>query len=69
MPADPPASPEDARMITFVAIAPDGTSERLSFETEAEAQAAADSHRKAGHSISWRVWAVTLGRWVSIPED
>jgi hypothetical protein len=56
-------------MITFVAIAPNGTSERLSFESEAEAQAAADSHRKAGHSISWRVWAESLGRWVSIPED
>jgi hypothetical protein len=69
MPADPPARPEDARMITFVAIAPDGTSERLSFETEAEAQAAAEDYRKAGHSISWRVWAESLGRWVSIPED
>jgi hypothetical protein len=69
MPADPPAALENARMITFIAIAPDGSSERLSFATEAEAQAAAEDYRNAGHSISWRAWAETLGRWVSIPED
>jgi hypothetical protein len=69
MPADPPAAPESAHMITFVAIAPDGSSERLSFESEAEAQAAAEDYRRTGHSISWRAWAESLGRWVSIPED
>ena len=68
MPSDQPGTPEDARMITFVAIAPDGTSERLRFATQAEADAA-DTYRAAGHSIYWRAWAESLGRWVSIPED
>jgi hypothetical protein len=61
-------SPEDRRMTIFHAIAPDGTCERLKFETKAEADAAADQHRKAGHSIYWIVWAKSLQRWVSIPE-
>ena len=69
MPSDQPATPEHARMITFVAIAPDGTCERLRFETQAEADAAADQRREAGHSIYWIVWAESLQRWVSIPED
>ena len=56
-------------MIAFDAIAPDGTRERLRFETQAEADAAADQHREAGHSIYWIVWAESLQRWVSIPED
>jgi hypothetical protein len=56
-------------MITFDAIAPDGTRERLRFETQAEADAAADRHREASHSISWIVWAESLQRWVTIPED
>ena len=56
-------------MTIFHAIAPDGTCERLRFETQAEADAAADQHREAGHSIYWIVWAESLQRWVSIPED
>ena len=68
MPSEP-AGPEDSRIIIFDAIAPDGTRERLRFETDAEAQAAADQRREAGHSIYWRAWAESLQRWVSIPED
>jgi hypothetical protein len=56
-------------MIIFHAIAADGTCERLRFETEAEADAAADQRREAGHSIYWIVWAESLQRWVSIPEE
>ena len=56
-------------MITLDAIASDGTRERLRFETQAEADAAADQHREAGHSLYWIVWAESLQRWVSIPED
>jgi hypothetical protein len=63
------ASREDRRMTIFHAIAPDGTCERLRFETQAEADAAADPRREAGHSIYWMVWAESLQRWVSIPED
>jgi hypothetical protein len=62
------ASPEDRHMI-FDAIAADGTRERLRFETQAEADAAADQRREAGHSIYWIVWAETLQRFVSIPEE
>ncbi len=69
MPSDPPAGPEDARMITFIAIAPDGQAQRLDFATEAEAQEAADQYRRTGHSISWRAWSETIQRLVSIPED
>ena len=69
MPSDQPVSPEDARMITFIAIVPDGTAERLEFATEAAAQQAADRYRRTGHSISWRAWSETLQRLVSIPED
>ncbi len=69
MPSDQPAGPKDARMITFIAIAPDGKAERLDFATEVEAQEAADQHRRAGHSISWRAWSETLRCRVSIPED
>jgi hypothetical protein len=64
-----PTSPEDRRIIIFDAIAPDGSRERLRFETQAEADAAADRHREAGHSITWIVWAESLQRWVTIPED
>ena len=56
-------------MITFDAIAPDGTRERLRFETQAEADAAADQYREAGHSITWIVWADSLQRFVTVPED
>jgi hypothetical protein len=63
------ASPEDSRMTILHAIAPDGTCERLRFETQAEADAAADQHREAGHSLYWIVWADSLQRWVSIPEN
>jgi len=63
------ASPEERRMITFDAIAPDGTRERLQFETQAEADIAADQRREAGHCIYWIVWAETLQRFVSIPEE
>ena len=63
------ASPEDRRMITFDAIAPDGSRERLRFETRAEADVAADRYREAGHSLYWIAWADSLQAWVSIPED
>jgi hypothetical protein len=56
-------------MITFDAIAPDGTRERLRFETQTEANATADRRREAGHSIYWIAWAESLQRLVSIPED
>jgi hypothetical protein len=56
-------------MTIFHAIAPDGTCERLRFETEAAADAAADQRREAGHSLYWIVWAESLQGWVSIPED
>jgi hypothetical protein len=69
MPSNRTTGPEQHRMITFDAIAPDGPCERLKFETKAEADAAADQHREAGHSIYWIVWAESLQRWVSIPED
>jgi hypothetical protein len=63
MPSNPTTSQEQRRMITFDAIAPDGTRERLRFETPAEADAA------AGHSLYWIDWSESLQRWVSIPED
>jgi hypothetical protein len=34
MPSNPTPSPEQRRMVTFDAIAPDGTRERLRFETQ-----------------------------------
>jgi hypothetical protein len=40
------AEREDRRMVTFDAIAPDGTRERLRFETQAEADAAAANSAK-----------------------
>jgi hypothetical protein len=52
-------------MITLYAIAPGGTRERFRFETQAEADAAADQHREAGHSLYWIVWAESLQRWVT----
>jgi hypothetical protein len=63
------SGPEEPRMITFIAIAPGGSSERLSFATEAEAQAEADRRRGAGCSITWLAWLEALQRWVTIPED
>jgi hypothetical protein len=56
-------------MITFDATTPNGTRERFRFESKAEADAAADQRREAGYSITWIVWAESLQRWVSIPED
>ena len=56
-------------MITFDAIAPDGTRERLRFETQAAADAAADQRREAGHSIYWIAWSESLQRFVTIPEE
>jgi hypothetical protein len=56
-------------MVTLDAIAPDGTRERLRFETQAEADAVADQRREAGHSLYWIAWSESLQRWVSIPED
>jgi hypothetical protein len=56
-------------MITFDAIAPDGTRERLRFETQAEADAAADRYREAGQSIYWIAWSESLQRFVTIPEE
>jgi hypothetical protein len=69
MPRNPTTSPEQHRMITFDAIAPDGTRERLRFETQAEADAASDQYREAGHSITWIAWSESLQRFVTIPED
>ena len=69
MPSSPTTRPEEGRMITFDAIAPDGSRERLRLETQAEADAAADQHREAGHSIYWIAWAESLQRWVTIPEE
>jgi hypothetical protein len=69
MPSDPTTRQEQRRMITFDAIAPDGTRERLRFETQAEVDAAADQHREAGHSIHWIAWAESLQRFVTIPEE
>jgi hypothetical protein len=56
-------------MITFDAIAPDGTCERLRFGTQAEADAAADRYREAGHSLYWIAWSESLQRFVTIPEE
>ena len=64
-----PTSPEDRRMIIFDAIAPDGSRERLRFETQTEADAAADRYRDAGHSLHWIAWSESLQRWVTIPEE
>ena len=69
---EPPATaPEEEAppMITLVAIARDGSSQRLRFATEAEAEAAAERLRATGHGLYWRAWSETLGRIVSIPED
>jgi len=69
MPSNPTPSSEQRRMITFDAIAPDGTRERLRFETQAEADVAADRYRDAGHSIYWIAWSESLQRFVTIPEE
>jgi hypothetical protein len=69
MPSNPATSQEPHRMITFDAIAPDGTRERLRFETQAEADAAGDQRREAGHSIYWIAWCESLQRFVTIPEE
>jgi hypothetical protein len=69
MPSKPTTSPEERRMVTFDAIAPDGTRERLRFETQAEADAAADRYREAGHSLYWIAWCESLQRFVTIPEE
>ena len=69
MPSSPTTRPEQRRMVTFDAIAPDGTRERLRFETQAEADAAADRYRDAGHSLYWIAWSESLQRLVTIPEE
>jgi hypothetical protein len=69
MPSNPTTSPEDRSMVTFDAIAPDGTRERLRFETQAEADVAADRYRDAGHSLYWIAWSESLQRFVTIPEE
>ena len=66
MPSNP-TSPEERRMVTFDAIAPDGTRERLRFETQAEADA--DRYRETGHSLYWIAWSESLQRFVTIPEE
>ena len=65
----PAATPEEEAppMVRLIAIARDGTSQRLRFATEAEA--AAERLRATGHSLYWHAWSETLGRYVSIPED
>jgi hypothetical protein len=45
------------------------TRERLRFETQAEADAAADQRREAGHSLYWIAWCESLQRFVTIPEE
>jgi hypothetical protein len=69
MPSNPATSQEPHRMITFDAIAPDGTRERLRFATQAEADAVADERREAGHSIYWIAWSESLQCFVTIPEE
>jgi hypothetical protein len=69
MPSSRTTSQEQRRVITFDAVTPDGTRERLRFETQAEADVAADQYREAGHGITWILWSETLQRWVTIPED
>lgn len=69
MPSNATTSPEERRMVTFDAIAPDGSRERLRFESQAEADAAADRYRDAGHSLYWIVWSESLQRFVIIPEE
>jgi hypothetical protein len=69
VPSNPTPTQKQRRMITFDAIAPDGTRERLRFKTQAEADAAADHHREAGHSIYWIAWSESLQRLVTIPEE
>ena len=69
MPSKHTTRPEERRMITFDAIAPDGSRERLRFETQAEADAAADRYREAGHSLYWIAWSESLQRFVTIPEE
>jgi hypothetical protein len=69
MPSNRTTGPEQHRMITFDAIAPDGTRERLRFETQAEADAAADQYREARHSLYWIAWSESLQRFVTIPEE
>ena len=69
MPSNRAPGQEQRRMITFDAIAPDGTRERLRFETQAEADAAADRYRDAGHSLYWIAWSESLQRFVTIPEE
>ena len=69
MPSNLTTGPEQRRLITFDAIAPDGTRERLRFETQAEADAVADQYREAGHSIYWLAWSESLQRFVTIPEE
>ena len=69
MPSNPATSPEQRRMVTFDAIAPDGSRERLRFETQAKADAAPDRYREAGHSLYWIAWSESLQRLVTIPEE
>jgi hypothetical protein len=69
MPSNRTTSQEQHRMVTFDAIAPDGTCERLRFETQAEAYATADRYRDAGHSLYWIAWSESLQRFVTIPEE
>ena len=69
MASNPTTSQEQRRRITLDAIAPNGTRERLRFENQAEADAAADRYRDAGHSLCWIAWSESLQRFVTIPED
>jgi len=69
MPSDLKTSQDQRRMITFDAIAPDGSCERLRFETQDQADAAADRYREAGHSLYWIAWCESIQRFVTIPEE
>ncbi|MGH6921826.1 MAG: hypothetical protein ACREJ0_29515 [Geminicoccaceae bacterium] len=69
MPSNPTSTLEQRRMVTFDAIAADGSRERLRFETQAEADAAADRYRETGHSLYWIAWSESLQRFVTILEE
>jgi hypothetical protein len=56
-------------MITFDAIAPDGTRERLRFETQDQADAAADRYRDTGHKVHELLGRVAAGSTARFVQD
>ena len=69
MPSNRTSSPEQHRMITFDGITPDGTRQRLRFQTQAEADAAADERRRPATAFIGIAWCESLQRFVTIPEE